>query len=138
MNALNSLIVEGNCTQFINFGVSPKGVKFGEFSIATNRRYKGADGKFVDEVSFFKCVAFGKMAEVCEKELVKGRGVRIVGYLKQSRWTDSNGKNNSSISVVCEHIEFKPMLKKDVENVPNDVVNDIPFSTDENGEEMMF
>ena len=71
------------------------------------------------------------------KELQKGRGVRVVGYLKQSRWTDSNGKNNSSISVVCEHIEFKPMLKKDVENVQNDVVNDIPFTTDEDGEDII-
>ena len=38
----------------------------------------------------------------------KGRGVRVVGRLKQDRWVGKDGKNYSKVKVVAEHIEFKP------------------------------
>ena len=48
------------------------------------------------------------MAESCEKHLKKGRGVRVVGRLKQDRWTDDDGNSHNKIKVVGEHVEFKP------------------------------
>jgi single-strand DNA-binding protein len=42
----------------------------------------------------------------------KGRGVRVVGRLKQSRWTDTDGKTKSRVSIVAEHVEFRPDLKR--------------------------
>ena len=47
------------------------------------------------------------MAEACEKHLQKGRGVRVVGRLKQDRWTDEEGGSHNKIKVVGEHVEFK-------------------------------
>jgi single-strand DNA-binding protein len=38
--------------------------------------------------------------------------VRVVGRLKQDRWTDADGKPRSRIEIVAEHVEFKPQLKK--------------------------
>ena len=48
------------------------------------------------------------MAEYSEKNCEKGRGVRVVGRLKQSRWKNPEGKNMSRVSIVAEHIAFKP------------------------------
>ena len=45
------------------------------------------------------------------KKAKKGRGVRVVGRLKQDTWKDNNGKTASRIYVVAEHIEYKPMKK---------------------------
>ena len=47
------------------------------------------------------------MAEACEKHLQKGLGVRVVGRLKQDRWTDDQGSPLSRIKVVGEHVKFK-------------------------------
>ncbi|MBO7613885.1 MAG: single-stranded DNA-binding protein, partial [Treponema sp.] len=58
--------------------------------------------------------AYGKVAEYCESKAKKGRGVRVVGRLKQDVWKDSEGKTVSKVFVVAEHIEYKP-LKKPVE-----------------------
>jgi len=44
--------------------------------------------------------------------LKKGRGVRVVGRLKQDRWTDADGKPHSRIFIVAEHVEFRPQFKK--------------------------
>jgi len=39
--------------------------------------------------------------------------VRVVGRLKQDRWSDQDGKGRSKVFIVAEHVEFKPQLKKD-------------------------
>ena len=110
MNHLNSIILEGNLTKDGEL----KNTSFSVFSlsVAVNRSYKNKDGEWVDEVSFFDVECFGRMAEVAEKNGKKGRGIRVVGRLKQDRWADENGKTNSKVKVIAEHIEYKPMLKK--------------------------
>ena len=55
------------------------------------------------------------MAEYCGEKAKKGRGVRVVGRLKQDTWKDENGKSASKVYVVAEHIEYKPMKKVEAE-----------------------
>jgi single-strand DNA-binding protein len=43
----------------------------------------------------------------------KGRGVRVVGRLKQDRWNDANGKQRSKVTIVAEHVEFRPEFKRE-------------------------
>jgi single-strand DNA-binding protein len=60
-----------------------------------------------------------RLAEVCGEYLKKGRGLRVVGRLKQDHWTDPEGKPRSRVLIVAEHVEFKPQLKgKDGEEKP--------------------
>lgn len=110
MNALNSIILEGNLTKDGEL----KNTSFSvcSLSLAVNRYYKNKDGDFIEEVSFFDVECFGKMAEVAEKNAKKGRGIRVVGRLKQDRWTDENGKTFSKVKIIAEHIDYKPMFKK--------------------------
>jgi single-strand DNA-binding protein len=35
----------------------------------------------------------------------------VVGRLKQDRWTSPEGQTRSKVSIVAEHVEFKPQLK---------------------------
>ena len=91
---------------------TPKGTAVCKFSVACNRSFKQGDG-FQKEVSYFDVSCWTRLAEVCGEYLKKGRGVRVVGRLKQDRWTDADGKARSRIEIVAEHVEFKPQLKKD-------------------------
>jgi single-strand DNA-binding protein len=45
--------------------------------------------------------------------IVEGPGGRVVGRLKQDRWTGPEGQTRSKAEIVAEHVEFKPQLKKD-------------------------
>ena len=110
MNALNSILIEGNVVRDPVVKETPRGSSVCNFSIASNRYYK-QDDEFEQETSFFDVEGWGKLAESCGKGCLKGRGVRVVGRLKQDRWTDSDGKNCSKIKVVAEHVEFKPQFK---------------------------
>ena len=66
----------------------------------------------MDEVSYFDVEVWAKLAENCQTNLEKGRGVRVVGRLKQDRWQDDEGKGRPKIKIVGEHVEFKPQFKK--------------------------
>lgn len=107
MNQLNSLIIEGNCVEKATISEPKAGFKVCKFSVGVNRLFKNQNGEEVNEVSYFDAECYGKLAEMCEGRLEKGKGVRIVGRMKQDRWTDKTGKTLSRVFIVCEHIEFK-------------------------------
>jgi single-strand DNA-binding protein len=111
MNNLNSILIEGNLVRDPELSYTPKGTAVCKFSVACNRSYK-QDDEFQKEVSFFDVSTWTRLAEVCGEYLKKGRGVRVVGRLKQDRWTDPDGKPHSRVEIVAEHVEFRPQLKK--------------------------
>jgi single-strand DNA-binding protein len=108
MNSLNSIIVEGNVVRPPEIRETAKGTPVCTVGVAVNRWYKGTDGVLQKEVSFFDVDTWGQLAKACSETCQKGRGIRVVGRLKQSRWQDSEGKNKSKVCIVAEHVEFKP------------------------------
>lgn len=118
MNNLNSIILEGNLVRDAQLTEPAPGFKKCAFSIGVNRFFKNRKNEDVQEASFFDVEAYNQVAEWCGKKATKGRGVRVVGRLKQDTWKDENGKSASRIYVVAEHIEYKPMKKTEVEEVP--------------------
>jgi single-strand DNA-binding protein len=122
MNHLNSILVEGNLVRDPNIRSTPSGNQVCDFTLATNRSYKVADQKYENEVSYFDIEAWARLGAACAQNLKKGRGVRVVGRLKQDRWTDTEGKAHARVKIVAEHIEFKPMNKanRDDPSKPDD------------------
>ena len=113
MNQLNSLILEGNLVKDAVLTEPAPGFKKCNFTMGVNRFYKNRKNEDVNEASFFDVEAYNQLAEWCGKKATKGRGVRVVGRLKQDTWKDENGKSASRIYVVAEHIEYKPVKKTD-------------------------
>ena len=120
MNNLNSILIEGNMVKDPQFRSTPKGVPVCTFSLACNRYFRHDNG-FEKEVSFFEVETWAKLAEACNDLGKKGRGVRVVGRLKQDRWTDNDGKYHSRVTIVAEHVEFRPESKKEKEAEKNAV-----------------
>jgi len=110
MNNLNSILIEGNLVRDPLFRSTPKGISVCTFSLASNRFFKQESG-LEKEVSFFEVETWAKLAEACNSLGKKGRGVRVVGRLKQSRWTGTDGKARSRILIIAEHVEFKSEKK---------------------------
>lgn len=119
MNNLNSILIEGNLTHDPALKTTPGGSSVCAFSVASNRWYK-QDDQLEKEVSFFDVEAWSKLAQNCAENLKKGRGVRVVGRLKQDRWNDDSGKPRSKVKIVAEHVEFKPIMKEDGNKRPKE------------------
>jgi single-strand DNA-binding protein len=119
MNNLNSILIEGNLVREPLYRTTSKGTPLCTFTVASNRFFKQESG-MEKEVSFFDVEAWSKLADSCQNNGKKGRGCRVVGRLKQDRWLGADGKNRSKISIVAEHIEFKPEAKRDDESISDD------------------
>ncbi|MCL2382194.1 MAG: single-stranded DNA-binding protein [Treponema sp.] len=111
MNNLNSILIEGNMVRDPLLRTTPKGASICNFTIASNRFFR-QDANMEKEVGFFDVEAWGKLASACASHGRKGRGVRVVGRLKQDRWTGNDGKNHTRVAIVAEHVEFRPDFKK--------------------------
>jgi single-strand DNA-binding protein len=112
MNHLNSILIEGSLVRDPLFRTTAKGTALCTFAIATNRFYK-QEGNLEKETNFFEIESWTKTAEKMKAQGRKGRGVRVVGRLKQSRWTDTEGKVKSRTYIIAEHIEFRPDMRRD-------------------------
>jgi single-strand DNA-binding protein len=121
MNNLNSILIEGNLIRDPQYRTTSKGTPLCTFCLASNR-YLRRDNGYEEEVAFFDVETWAKLADQCSNLGRKGRGVRVVGRLKQDRWTDNDGKPHSRVSIVAEHVEFRPEVKKEAAEKPNDTV----------------
>ncbi|MDR1399947.1 MAG: single-stranded DNA-binding protein [Treponema sp.] len=138
MNSLNSILIEGRLVRDPLLRTTPKGYSLCTFSLASNRYYK-QDSGFEQEVGFFDVEAWAKLAENCYHLGHKGRGVRVVGRLKQDRWSGTDGKTHSRVSIVAEHVEFRPEFKvEEVPPLPLQEVNTQQEVEDEEDEAVSF
>lgn len=112
MNNLNSVLLEGNLCADPVSRTTPKGSEIVNFRIGTNRYYRlSGNDDYTQETSFFLVEVWAKLGTICKEVLRKGRGVRVVGRLKQNSWIDSQGTRRSNVIIVAEHVEFKPVIK---------------------------
>ena len=118
MNNLNSVLLEGNMVRDPMIRSTQKGTAVCNFTIASNRYFR-QDTNLEKEVGFFDVEAWGKLADACGSHGRKGRGVRVVGRLKQDRWTGNDGKNHTKVAIVAEHVEYRSDIKKAEDPVTN-------------------
>ena len=115
MNMLNSVILEGDITKagdVVQFGDGQRQL---EITIAVKRQFRNRDGFTVDETSEFNVVANGVIADLLAKKCAIGQGIRVVGRLTQVKW-EAEGRQQSAVKLIAEHIEYKPSKKKEAES----------------------
>jgi single-strand DNA-binding protein len=112
MNSLNTILIEGNLVQDPLLRSTPKGTPVCTLRLASNRYYKQDTG-FGKETCFFDVETWAKLAEHCYNAGHKGQGIRVSGRLKQDRWKGQDGKTRSRVTIVAEHIAFKPDFSRD-------------------------
>lgn len=92
MNAIkNKVQLIGHLGQAPEVKMIGEGKKLANLNVATNETYKNAKGEKVTETQWHHVVAWGKLAEIAEKYLVKGSEVAIEGKLINKNYTDKQG-----------------------------------------------
>ena len=80
------------------------GRKVAKFQLATNERYKNANGEKVQNTDWHTIVAWGKTAEIVEKYAIKGKEVGISGKLKTRNYETKEGSTRYVTEVVVDEI----------------------------------
>lgn len=98
----NRVELIGNLTRDPEMRYTPSGAAVVTFSVATNRSYV-ADGERKEEVDFHRCVAWNKLAEICNQFLKKGTKVFVSGRLQNRQWEDQqSGQTRYMTEIVLE------------------------------------
>ena len=110
MTDTNHVVLVGRLTKDLgtderSFGYVANGQARANISIAVNRSKKNGD-QWIDEVNYFDVTIWGKTAENLKPYLTKGKQIVVDGYLKQDRWKDQNGNNQSRIKIVAQSIQL--------------------------------
>jgi len=112
MNNLNQTLIEGNLTGNPRLTHASKGTPVCTFLIESIRFFK-VDEDYERETSHFEIVTIGELAKNCAENLKKGRGVRVIGRLRQERRERWDGMIEAKICIVADHVIFKPEEKKE-------------------------
>ncbi|WP_142784118.1 single-stranded DNA-binding protein [Changchengzhania lutea] len=80
------------------------GKKVAKFSIATNESYKDSKGEKVTNTQWHNIVAWGKIAEIVEKYVGKGKEVALEGKLTSRSYETKAGEKRYVTEVVVDEI----------------------------------
>ncbi|MEO0505099.1 MAG: single-stranded DNA-binding protein [Bacteroidota bacterium] len=93
-----------------NVGVEPtitnleSGKKVARLSLATNEYYKDNKGEKQTDTNWHTIVAWGKVAEIVEKYVTKGKEIGISGKLKTRTYETENGNTRYVTEVEANEI----------------------------------
>ncbi|HPT15035.1 MAG TPA: single-stranded DNA-binding protein [Bacteroidales bacterium] len=101
MNTIrNSIQLIGRLGQDPEIRTLENGTKVANFRFATDDVYTDKSGNRKDQTDWHNIVAWGSLAERCEKYLKKGKEIVIQGRLTYNNWEDKNGSKHSTAEIV--------------------------------------
>lgn len=86
------------------------GKKLAKFSVATNDYYYNKDGERISETQWHNIIAWGKLAELVDNILKKGKEVALEGKLSNRSYEDSKGNKRYITEIIAN--EFVLLGKK--------------------------
>ncbi len=105
MTGLNKVLLIGNVGAKPEIKRSQSGEPIAHLRVATSS-VRQRDGEDVKETVWHDVVAFGKLAEVCEQYVDKGRLVYIEGRLQSHTWQDKSGAKRLQREVVARRLDM--------------------------------
>ena len=71
---------------------------------AVNRRWRGNDGEWQEDTSFFTGTVWREQAESAAESLQKGARVIVTGRLEQRSWETEQGEKRSVVEIIADEI----------------------------------
>lgn len=147
--SINQVILMGNLTRDPELRTTPGGQSVCSFSLAINRSWQGQDGQLQEAVDYFDIVAWGKLGELVNQYLRKGRKALVQGRLSQRSW-EQDGQKRNKVEVVASDVTFldggnaggdnsdagyspapRKTSKPAKDDTPNEAINDKPIDLSE-------
>ena len=101
---MNQLTIIGNLTGDPITRTTQTGKTVCTFSVAVNRRKSANAGQ--PEADYFRVSAWGELGTNCQKWLIKGKKVCVVGHVSVSTYKAQNGETRANMDVFADSVEF--------------------------------
>lgn len=102
MASVNKVIIVGNIGKDPVVRSFNNGGKVVQFSVATSKKYRDANGEMKEETAWHNIRIAGKSAESFEKcGVKKGTPIYLEGELNYKTWNDTAGIRHDMTEIVC-------------------------------------
>ena len=100
----NNVTLIGNLVDDPELRFTPSGVAMAKIRMAVNRRWRGNDGEWQEDTSFFTGTVWREQAESAAESLQKGARVIVTGRLEQRTWETDQGDKRSVVEIQIDEI----------------------------------
>jgi len=101
---LNKVMLIGNLGKDPEVRTTTTGQRVANFSLATSRSWTGQDGQRQEKTEWHSIVVWGKLVDICEKYLQKGKQVYIEGRIETRSWQDKEGQTRYKTEIICDQM----------------------------------
>jgi single-strand DNA-binding protein len=105
MPALNRVQLIGNLGKDPETRVTPTGKKVTNFSLAVSTHWRTQEGENRESTDWFNIEAWGRLGEICQEYLCKGRLVFVEGRLHTDRY-EQQGETRYFTKVVATQMQI--------------------------------
>lgn len=136
--SVNRITLLGRLGKDPELKYTPSSVALCTFSIATSEKFKGKDGAMQEVTQWHNVKVWGKLGEICNQFLSKGREVYLEGSVIYEKW-DKDGETRTSTTIKASKVDFIGSASKDttttqretstaqIDGIKQFSVDDIPF-----------
>ena len=104
--SINKVILIGRLGQEPELKYTPSGAAVCNFSLATSESWTDKSGQKQERTEWHRVVVWGKLAELCNQYLAKGRQCFVEGSLQTRQWEDQQGQKRYTTEINARNIQF--------------------------------
>jgi single-strand DNA-binding protein len=104
--SVNKVILLGRLGQDPELKYTPGGSPVCNFSLATTESWTDKQGQKQERTEWHRIVVWGKLAELCNQYLAKGRQAFLEGRLQTRSWDDKDGNKRYTTEIMANTVQF--------------------------------
>lgn len=104
--SVNKVILLGRLGQDPELKYTPGGAAVCNFSVATTEAWTDKQGQKQEKTEWHRIVVWGKLAELCNQYLAKGRQAFVEGRLQTRSWDDKDGTKRYTTEIMASTVQF--------------------------------
>ncbi len=104
--SVNKVILLGRLGQDPELKYTPGGSPVCNFSLATTEAWTDKSGQKQEKTEWHRVVVWGKLAELCNQYLSKGRQAFLEGKLQTRSWDDKDGNKRYTTEILASTVQF--------------------------------
>src|SRR4051812_34347838 len=104
--SVNKVLLIGRLGNNPEIRYTNTGTAVANFNLATSESWNDKQGQKQERTEWHRVVVWGKLAELCEKYLAKGRQCFVEGRLQTRSWDDKDGNKRYTTEIVANTVQF--------------------------------
>jgi single-strand DNA-binding protein len=104
MSGVNKVILVGNLGADPQIRYTPQGTAVVNFSLATTERFTNKNGEKESRTEWHRIVAWGRLAEICNEYLKKGKQIYVEGRIQTRQWDDKDGNKKFTTEIIANNM----------------------------------